>query len=52
VLQARHLALKVPSVLVPDNYNIILNPLHPLFAKVKVVAVSNVSFDQRLIKTH
>lgn len=51
VAEAKHLALKLPSVLVPDNYNIILNPLHPLFAKVKVVAISNISFDQRSINT-
>lgn len=42
------LALKVPSVLVPENYNILINPLHPLAQQVKLVAVRKVQFDQRL----
>jgi RES domain-containing protein len=49
VQAAKTLALKVPSVLVPDNFNVLINPLHPLFKEVKVIAVSKVSFDQRLL---
>jgi RES domain-containing protein len=46
----KSLALKVPSVLVPDNFNYLINPAHPLFSAIKVVAITNISFDQRLIK--
>jgi RES domain-containing protein len=45
------LALKVPSVLVPDNFNFLINPHHALFSKIKKIAVSNISFDQRLFST-
>ena len=46
--QGKALALKVPSVLVPDNFNFLINPHHLLFSKIKKIAVSNISFDQRL----
>jgi RES domain-containing protein len=50
VAAGKSLALKVPSVLVPDNYNFLINPAHSLFSTIKVVAITNISFDQRLIK--
>ena len=43
------LAMKVPSVIMPDSSNYLINPAHPLFAGIKQVAVRNVSFDQRLL---
>lgn len=51
IKEGRLLALKVPSVLVPDNFNFLINPAHPQFARIKKVAVTNISFDQRLFKT-
>ncbi len=45
----QHLALKVPSAVMPDGNNYLLNPLHPQFSKIKKVAVRNISFDQRLL---
>lgn len=51
IREGRYLALKVPSVLVPDNFNFLINPKHELFARVKQVAVTNIYFDQRLFKT-
>jgi RES domain-containing protein len=33
-----HLALKVPSVIIPDEFNVILNPLHPDFHKCKIIS--------------
>ncbi|HSC53941.1 MAG TPA: RES family NAD+ phosphorylase [Phnomibacter sp.] len=50
IAEGKALALKVPSVLVPDNFNFLINPTFPLFASIKVVAITNISFDQRLIK--
>lgn len=52
VAEGEYLALKVPSVLVPDNYNFLVNPSHPAFAELLKVAVLTVHFDQRLFKTH
>lgn len=47
VRSVRSVALKVPSVVVPDEYNILLNPLHPDFAKVKVLPGRPFTLDPR-----
>ncbi len=44
-----NLALKVPSSANEFEHNILLNPLHPEFAKVQILKISNFSFEQRLI---
>jgi RES domain-containing protein len=49
VKEGKALALKVPSVIMDDGSNYLINPLHPRFAELKRVAVRNVSFDQRLL---
>lgn len=41
--------LKVPSVIVPEEFNYILNPAHPDFNRVFVLHLSHFNFDQRLI---
>ena len=40
--------LRVPSVLVPDEHNYLLNPLHPDFAKLKIGAPKPFQFDHRM----
>ena len=47
-----HLALKVPSVIIPDEYNIILNPLHPDIKACKVISKLLFIFDSRVLKDH
>lgn len=50
-LQAKeHLALKVPSVIIPSEYNIILNPLHPDIHFCKVISKTPFIFDKRVFK--
>lgn len=44
-----HLLLKVPSALVPEEANYLMNPLHPKADKVKVIKKSPFTFDDRLI---
>ncbi|GAA3967011.1 RES family NAD+ phosphorylase [Mucilaginibacter dorajii] len=44
-----HLLFKVPSSIVPAEYNYLLNPLHPDAIKAKVVKREPFSFDERLI---
>ncbi len=44
------LLLKVPSVLVPDEYNYLINPAHPDFKQVRVLIRSAIRFDERLLK--
>lgn len=45
-----YLALKVPSAIVPQEHNFIINPLHPDFLKVKITKTDAFSFDNRLFK--
>lgn len=44
------LGLRVPSVVVPDEHNLLLNPAHPEFAQVRVLDAQPFRFDERLRK--
>jgi len=44
-----HFMLKVPSAIVPEEYNYLLNPLHPDMKKVKVIKTEPFDFDSRLV---
>ena len=48
LLKKEYLALKVPSVIIPDEYNIILNPLHPEIKECKVISSNPFLFDKRI----
>jgi len=41
-------ALTVPSVLVPQERNLLLDPVHPRFAEVRIGAPQRFRFDERL----
>ena len=43
------LILKVPSIIVPNESNYIINPFHTAFSKVTLVEVSPFSFDTRVL---
>ncbi len=47
-----YLALKVPSVIIPDEFNVILNPLHQDIHVCKVINTTQFVFDSRIIKDH
>jgi RES domain-containing protein len=40
--------LKVPSAIIPNEYNYLLNPLHPDFLKIRLIATENFRFDMRI----
>lgn len=42
--------LRVPSIVVPDEYNYLLNPTHPDFSQIKIGKPTNYYFDPRLTK--
>lgn len=44
----KHLLLKVPSAIVKDEYNYLLNPAHLLAAQIKIVKQELFNFDARL----
>jgi RES domain-containing protein len=45
---ARSPLLRVPSVLVPATFNVLLNPLHPESKRIKITRVLEYPFDIRL----
>lgn len=47
--QSKHLLLKVPSAVVKEEYNYLLNPAHPGIKEVKIINQQPFSFDERLI---
>lgn len=48
--QAGAAALRVPSILVPGEHNLLLNPLHPQFKRLKISKAQPFEFDGRLWK--
>ena len=44
----KYLALEIPSVLMMEEHNYLLNPLHPAFGKVRIIAERRISVDERL----
>jgi len=49
VASGKYLALKLPSVVMPVEHNILLNPAHKDFRKIKVSASKPVGIDNRLL---
>src|SRR5712691_6988251 len=43
-----HLVCTTPSMIVPQERNLMLNPVHPLMAKVKIASIERFRFDPRL----
>lgn len=48
VKKGKLLVLKVPSAVVQDEFNYLINPAHELFTKVRLIAVETFKFDSRL----
>ncbi|KQQ36292.1 hypothetical protein ASF61_08945 [Duganella sp. Leaf126] len=44
------LAMKVPSVIVPEEANFVINPRHPEYPQVQLTAVRPFAFGRRLLK--
>jgi len=48
LLRAKSLLLKIPSVVIPSEYNYVINPLHPDIRKVKIIAIEKLALDNRI----
>jgi RES domain-containing protein len=46
-----YLVLKVPSVIVPEEYNYLINPKHPDMSRLKIIHIEAFTFDTRFFKT-
>lgn len=49
-MSQRTLAIYVPSVIIPSELNVLLNPLHPEFESVIWNSSEPFEFDQRLLR--
>ena len=47
--ERRALALRVPSVIVPQEDNVLLNPLHPQAAGIRILEQIEFRFDRRMV---
>ncbi|MEO6453097.1 MAG: RES family NAD+ phosphorylase [Ginsengibacter sp.] len=45
----KSLMLKVPSAVVPEEHNFLINPLHADFKKVKIISSELLNLDKRLL---
>lgn len=50
LLNLKHLGLFVPSAIMPEATNLVLNPNHPAFGSVTISVVRPFEFDSRLSK--
>jgi RES domain-containing protein len=48
VSQNEAAALKVPSSIIPNEYNFLINPNHPDATKIKITEMQKMNFDKRL----
>lgn len=46
----QHLIMKVPSALISDSFNYLLNPHHAMIKKVKIKTPRTILFDKRLME--
>jgi RES domain-containing protein len=50
IRETRSAVLVVPSVIIPEEWNCLLNPTHPDFRKIKIASATDFAFDPRLLK--
>jgi RES domain-containing protein len=47
---ARSVAFKVPSAVVEDDWNVLLNPRHPDFSRIQLAAPKPFRYDERMFR--
>ena len=50
IREKKHLVLKVPSAVVPGEYNYLINPSHSNFNTIRIIKTEAFLFDERLFK--
>lgn len=48
LLSKANLIIKIPSVIAPEEFNYVINPLHPRINDVRIVGVSDFPYDVRI----
>ncbi len=50
--QAKHAILKIPSTVIKEEHNFLINPAHPDFSAIKFGEPQRFEFDERLIEKY
>ena len=50
ISEKMYAVLKVPSVVVQDEFNFLINPAHPESGKIKIISIEPFNFDERLFR--
>ncbi len=50
VLENKYCVLQIPSAVTMGDYNVLINPNHPDFIKIKIITTSKFPFDKRIFK--
>ena len=50
IQQAKHAILKIPSTVIREEHNYLINPAHPDFAAIEIGKPQRFEFDERLIE--
>ncbi len=45
---AKHAVMEIPSAIIDDEYNFLINPRHADFKKIKLISAEKFEFDKRL----
>ena len=48
IFENKYAVMKVPSAVTQGDYNILINPNHPDFSKIRVISVEKFPFDSRI----
>ncbi len=47
IIQGKYLVMKVPSAVVPGDFNYLINPRHPDFGRIEIIKREPYEFDER-----
>ena len=50
VADNKYCVLQVPSAVTHGDFNLLVNPHHPEFSKIKILEIEDFSFDERILK--
>ncbi len=50
IAENKYCVLQIPSAVTQGDYNLLINPNHPDFKKIKIILTENFPFDKRIFK--
>ena len=50
IAENNHCVLQIPSAVTKGDYNLLLNPRHSEFSKIKIIEIDKFPFDRRIFK--